>query len=68
MAGSPYADLGLWDDKTEAALDKTLKSIRKYSNMPMAIQLAHAGRKASTRKPWEGGGTIAPMNLMVGKR
>ncbi|MGI2156728.1 NADH:flavin oxidoreductase/NADH oxidase [Shewanella baltica] len=55
-----YADLGLWDDKTEAALDKTLKSIRKYSNMPMAIQLAHAGRKASTRKPWEGGGTIAP--------
>lgn len=55
-----YADLGLWDDKTEAALDKTLKSIRKYSNMPIAIQLAHAGRKASTRKPWEGGGTIAP--------
>ncbi|MGE6433051.1 NADH:flavin oxidoreductase/NADH oxidase [Shewanella baltica] len=55
-----YADLGLWDDKTEAALDKTLKSIRKYSNMPMAIQLAHAGRKASTRKPWEGGGAIAP--------
>ncbi|MGI2150633.1 NADH:flavin oxidoreductase/NADH oxidase [Shewanella baltica] len=55
-----YADLGLWDDKTEAALDKTLKSIRKYSNMPMAIQLAHAGRKASTRKPWEGGCTIAP--------
>ncbi|MCU8094025.1 NADH:flavin oxidoreductase/NADH oxidase [Shewanella putrefaciens] len=58
-----YADLGLWDDKTEAALDKTLKSIRKYSNMPMAIQLAHAGRKASTRKPWEGGGTIAPDEL-----
>ncbi|MFP8843598.1 NADH:flavin oxidoreductase/NADH oxidase [Shewanella baltica] len=55
-----YADLGLWDDKTEAALDKALKSIRKYSNMPMAIQLAHAGRKASTRKPWEGGGAIAP--------
>ncbi|MCU8006039.1 NADH:flavin oxidoreductase/NADH oxidase [Shewanella sp. SM87] len=55
-----YADLGLWDDKTEAALDKTLKSIRKYSSMPMAIQLAHAGRKASTRKPWEGCGTIAP--------
>lgn len=55
-----YADLGLWDNKTEAALDKTLKSIRKYSSMPIAIQLAHAGRKASTRKPWEGGGTIAP--------
>jgi 2,4-dienoyl-CoA reductase-like NADH-dependent reductase (Old Yellow Enzyme family) len=28
--------------------------------MPIAIQLAHAGRKASTRVPWEGGGQIAP--------
>ncbi|MGI1944512.1 NADH:flavin oxidoreductase/NADH oxidase [Shewanella glacialipiscicola] len=55
-----YADLGLWDDKTEFALANVLKSVRQYSSMPMAIQLAHAGRKASTRKPWEGGGTIAP--------
>jgi 2,4-dienoyl-CoA reductase-like NADH-dependent reductase (Old Yellow Enzyme family) len=28
--------------------------------MPIAIQLAHAGRKASTRRPWEGGTQIPP--------
>ncbi|MTH77712.1 NADH:flavin oxidoreductase/NADH oxidase [Paracoccus aestuariivivens] len=55
-----YADVGLWDDGTEAAIDRVLKSIRAWSDMPIAIQLAHAGRKASTAKPWEGGGQIAP--------
>ena len=28
--------------------------------MPIGVQLAHAGRKASTEKPWDGGGAIAP--------
>lgn len=55
-----YADLGLWDDVTEQALAKTLRAIRRYSNMPIGIQLAHAGRKASTDKPWFGGQAIAP--------
>ncbi len=54
-----YADLGLWDDKTEQALAKTLKAIRPYNNSLIAIQLAHAGRKASTDKPWQGGQLIA---------
>lgn len=54
------ADLGLWSDATEAALARTLKSVRAYSDMPIAIQLAHAGRKASTGVPWEGGGQLAP--------
>jgi 2,4-dienoyl-CoA reductase-like NADH-dependent reductase (Old Yellow Enzyme family) len=48
-------DIGLWSDATEAALAKVLQSVRKYSNMPIAIQLGHAGRKASSRVPWEGG-------------
>jgi 2,4-dienoyl-CoA reductase-like NADH-dependent reductase (Old Yellow Enzyme family) len=47
-------DLGLWSDATEAALAKVLQSVRKYSAMPIAIQLAHAGRKASSNVPWEG--------------
>jgi 2,4-dienoyl-CoA reductase-like NADH-dependent reductase (Old Yellow Enzyme family) len=51
-------DLGLWSDATEAALDKTLRAVREYSAMPIAVQLAHAGRKASTRVPWEGGQSI----------
>jgi 2,4-dienoyl-CoA reductase-like NADH-dependent reductase (Old Yellow Enzyme family) len=53
-------DLGLWSDQTEAALARVLKSVRQYSAMPIAIQLAHAGRKASTQVPWEGGKSIAP--------
>ena len=49
------ADLGLWNDATEAALRPVLAAIRKYSKTVVAIQLAHAGRKASCRVPWEGG-------------
>jgi 2,4-dienoyl-CoA reductase-like NADH-dependent reductase (Old Yellow Enzyme family) len=55
-----HADVGLWDDETEAAMGKVLESVRRWSDMPLAIQLAHAGRKASTSKPWEGGRQIAP--------
>jgi len=47
-------DLGLWSDDTEAALARTLESVRRWSDIPIAIQLAHAGRKGSTRVPWEG--------------
>ncbi|MCX9155743.1 NADH:flavin oxidoreductase/NADH oxidase [Niveibacterium sp. 24ML] len=46
------ADLGLWSDSTAAALGDVLKSVRKYSAMPIAIQLAHAGRKAGSAPPW----------------
>ncbi len=50
-----YADLGLWDDGTEAALAQVLASVRRWSPMPLGIQLGHAGRKASTARPWDGG-------------
>jgi 2,4-dienoyl-CoA reductase-like NADH-dependent reductase (Old Yellow Enzyme family) len=53
-------DLGLWSDDTEGALGRTLESVRRWSEMPIAIQLAHAGRKASTRVPWEGGAQVPP--------
>ena len=53
-------DLGLWSDETEAALARTLESIRRWSDIPVAIQLAHAGRKASTNVPWEGGAQSPP--------
>jgi len=55
-----YADVGLWNDATETAIAQTLKSIRRWSDMPIAIQLAHAGRKASTEVPWKGGAQIPP--------
>src|SRR6185503_12855747 len=53
-------DLGLWSDETEEALAHVLETVRRHSDMPIAIQLAHAGRKASTRVPWEGGKQILP--------
>jgi 2,4-dienoyl-CoA reductase-like NADH-dependent reductase (Old Yellow Enzyme family) len=55
-----YGDTGLWSDANEEAMARVLASVRRWSDMPIAIQLGHAGRKASTRKPWEGGGQIAP--------
>ena len=55
-----FADVGLYDDASEAAMARTLESIRKWSDMPIAVQLAHAGRKASTEVPWRGGGQFAP--------
>ena len=53
-------DLGLWSDETETALARVLQSIRAHSPIPIAIQLAHAGRKASTAVPWAGGQTLSP--------
>ena len=55
-----YGDVGLWDDATEAAMAAVLTGVRRWSAMPIAIQLAHAGRKASTDLPWHGGRQIAP--------
>ena len=52
-------DLGLWSDETEAALKRMLDGIRTYSDTPVGIQLAHAGRKASTDQPWRGGTPLA---------
>lgn len=56
------ADLGLWSDENEAALAKVLVALRKYSDMPIAMQLSHAGRKASCEVPWEGGKQVTPNN------
>ena len=50
--------LGLWNDATEAALKPILASVRKHSKIAVAMQLAHAGRKGSSHKPWEGGQQI----------
>ncbi len=55
-----YGDVGLYDDRTEAAMQRVVDGVRRWSDMPLVIQLAHAGRKASTAKPWHGGAQIAP--------
>ncbi|MGJ7519499.1 NADH:flavin oxidoreductase/NADH oxidase [Variovorax sp. LT1P1] len=53
-------DVGLYDDATEAAIARVLKAVRQHSRMPIAIQLGHAGRKASSHIPWEGGQALGP--------
>jgi 2,4-dienoyl-CoA reductase-like NADH-dependent reductase (Old Yellow Enzyme family) len=53
-------DLGLYDDATEAALRPILAAIRKHSKVAVTMQIAHAGRKASSELPWEGGQLISP--------
>jgi 2,4-dienoyl-CoA reductase-like NADH-dependent reductase (Old Yellow Enzyme family) len=50
--------LGLYNDATEAALKPIIASVRKHSRIAVAMQLAHAGRKASSQRPWEGGQLI----------
>ena len=47
--------LGLYSDADEAALKPILASVRKHSKAAVAMQLAHAGRKGSSYRPWEGG-------------
>jgi len=47
--------LGLWNERTEAALQAVIATVRKYSRIALGVQLAHAGRKGSSRLPWEGG-------------
>lgn len=52
--------LGLWDDRTEAALTTTLQRARALApKTAVCIQLAHAGRKASSAVPWQGGQLLA---------
>ena len=51
--------LGLYDDACEEALGRHLAAARANAPViPVAMQLAHAGRKASSHKPWDGGQLI----------
>jgi len=53
-------DLGLWSDAQQTALARVIDAIRRYAPIKLAIQLAHAGRKASSAPPWQGGALLAP--------
>ncbi|MGC8951038.1 NADH:flavin oxidoreductase/NADH oxidase [Chloroflexus sp.] len=57
---SPF-DLGIWRDEHIAALSRIVKLIESLGAVA-GIQLAHAGRKASVGRPWEGGKPIALAN------
>lgn len=55
-----HADVGLYSDECEAAMRRVVDGVRRWSDMPIAIQLGHAGRKASTEVPWKGGAQLPP--------
>ncbi len=54
---SPWC-LGLWNKDCEYALAKAVSHLRSLAPTKLGIQLAHAGRKASSQRPWEGGQLI----------
>jgi NADPH2 dehydrogenase len=68
--------LGLYSDHNELALARIIAQCRQAGTARFGIQLAHAGRKGSAQRPWEGGGalkagedpwpTIAPSVLPAG--
>ena len=49
---------GLYSDENEAAMARVVKFVRSISPIRIGVQLAHAGRKASTQRPWEGRGFL----------
>jgi NADPH2 dehydrogenase len=53
--------LGLWNDAQEAAIKRIVDDCHRFSpGLAIGMQLAHAGRKASSRLPWKGGAGLAP--------
>lgn len=52
-------DIGLYNDENEKSLGFVLQEVRKHTNTKFAIQLAHAGRKASSNPPWKGGQQVS---------
>src|SRR5512144_476926 len=53
------ADLGIWKDEHVAELSRIVKFIDARGAVA-GMQLAHAGRKASTQKPWVGNRVVPP--------
>jgi len=52
--------LGLWDDACERAFTDIVARARRLAPaVPVAVQLAHAGRKGSSAAPWDGGAPLA---------
>jgi 2,4-dienoyl-CoA reductase-like NADH-dependent reductase (Old Yellow Enzyme family) len=51
---------GLYNEHNEAALARVIQAVRRLRKDPIGIQLAHAGRKASSQVPWEGRSALGP--------
>jgi 2,4-dienoyl-CoA reductase-like NADH-dependent reductase (Old Yellow Enzyme family) len=61
-----HGDVGLWNDEQQAVLARIAAFLKSQGATP-GIQLAHAGRKASTHRPWQGRVAITADNAMPGE-
>ena len=52
--------LGIYSDACEDALGHVIRHCKRIGTAKFGIQLAHAGRKASSQRPWEGGHALKP--------
>ncbi|MFA6267995.1 MAG: NADH:flavin oxidoreductase/NADH oxidase [Pseudolabrys sp.] len=50
--------VGLYSDANELALGHVIAAAKTYGAAKFGVQIAHAGRKASSQRPWEGGGAL----------
>jgi 2,4-dienoyl-CoA reductase-like NADH-dependent reductase (Old Yellow Enzyme family) len=62
-----HGDTGIWDDAHIASLKRISDFVRSQGAVP-AIQLAHAGRKASMARPWYGNGPLTQADLDRGDK
>lgn len=56
---TPYC-VGLYSDANEEAMSRVVRYVRSISPIALGVQLAHAGRKASAQRPWQGRGALGP--------
>ena len=62
-----HGDTGIWDDPHIAGLKRISEFIKSQGAVP-ALQLAHAGRKASMARPWYGNGPLTQADLDRGDK
>jgi len=51
---------GLYSEHNEASIKRVIDTCRRWRQMPIGIQIGHAGRKASSQVPWEGRNWLTP--------
>src|SRR5262249_20844409 len=62
-----HGDTGIWDDSHIAGLKRITEFVKSQGAVP-AVQLAHAGRKASMARPWYGNGPLTQADFDRGDR
>ncbi len=62
-----HGDLGIWSDRQVEALAPIVRFLKDHGSVP-AIQIGHAGRKASMQRPWHGNGPMDESDAARGEK